>query len=136
MNTAHNLKRKLIASAFGAAVAGAAAPALLILGAATAHADDVTYDPSSSSGLNAHVQDTTGRDSLCTYSAIPNRTSLLPLPLPPFVSPPFWLPANATVSVFMPAPIAPGVTWSINVMCVGNQSQTTVNGGPGNTYTF
>ena len=134
MNTAHNLKRKFITSAFGAAVAGAAAPALLMLGAATAHADDVTYDPSTGIGLNAHVQDTTGRDSLCTYNASPNGSSLLPVL--PYISPPFWLPANANVSVFMPAPIAPGITWSINVICVGNQSPTTVNGGPGNTYTF
>jgi hypothetical protein len=134
MNTAPTVKRRLVTSVFGAAVTGAAAPALLMLGTGTAHADDVTYDPFTGSGLVAHVQDTTGRDSLCTYTASPSGPSLVPLP--PFYSPPFWLPANGSVPVYMPAPIAPGLTWSVNVVCIGNQSPTTVSGGPGNTYTF
>ena len=39
MNTTHNLKRKLITSTLGAAVAAAAVPAILLFGAGTAQAD-------------------------------------------------------------------------------------------------
>ena len=48
MNTTHNLKTKRLIAALGAAAAAAVTPALLFLGAGTAHADCSSYDASCS----------------------------------------------------------------------------------------
>jgi hypothetical protein len=127
MNTISTVPKKLAVSVLGA-IAAAGGPAVLLLGAAMAHADDVIYDPwSPGNDLIAHVQDTTNNDSLCTYNSIPG---VGPYPMVTYHSAPFWLPAGANVPVDI-SPTIPGLrNWTIAVSCELNGSPTTVYGGP------
>ena len=115
MPTVHNCKKKLITSAVGAT---AVAPALLFIGAGTAHADS----------LNLFVQPAQGGAAVAVADFYPTQdltgcvASATPWWGVPYLSPPFNL--NPTANSFQW--FVPGwesnTKWTIGVNCL--------NGGP------
>jgi hypothetical protein len=124
VNTINNPKTR-IASAVGAAIA-AVTPALMLLGAGTAQAQDpetVSYDGDLLGvGLTVHVSDNTGYGLTCKYTANPEPGQLTTHLLPPYQHD-LYLPANGTVSwsvssseLGTPA-LATGTRWQVRVQC-------------------
>ena len=123
MNTTHN-RKKLVASALGAAAAAVAAPALLLMGAGTAQANtNITVTPNAA-GTNVHVVNMSLNAGWCTYTAVPQNSPLLP-----YTSLPFHLDGWGSVSNpfdVQTLGIPTGTQWIPNVSCD--------NGGPQVTF--
>jgi hypothetical protein len=141
MNHTHN-RKKLVASALGAAAA-VATPALLLFGAGTAHATQPTeVDFSGTAGpgndlVVTVVNNTTTDFGQCTYQSTPQWPSLLP----PYTSNTFSVPANTSQQVdignyFGQGAIRTGTTWTIALNCTGGFFPVNVNGGNSNLYYF
>jgi hypothetical protein len=130
MSTTHNGK-KLITSALGAAVAGAAVPTLLFLAAGTAQADTSVSTVSDPLGVTVRIRSSAGpggedanvSHGRCTYSATPQAgtgNSLLP-PLPAYA--PFYLQGRQTFELWLPG-IQTETVWDVSVDCEEGRDQT------------
>jgi hypothetical protein len=113
MNTKRNRKKSVIAG-LGAAVAAAAAPAMVFLGAGPAHAASTLNTTSDALGVTVEIQ-STGSEGLCFYSAEPwfGWQTVKPLPV---YKVPFYLQANETHKLWFPG-VQTGTTWKAKVEC-------------------
>ena len=112
MNTTHNHK-KLITSALGAAVAGAAVPALALLGSGTAAAlPQINPYPKIGLGnVTVQVADVNGQSDWCTFHARQIGG------LGSYDSLPFFLGQNAQADVVIWPALPTGYTWDTWVTC-------------------
>jgi hypothetical protein len=110
-----------VTAALGAAAAAVAAPAMLFVGAGTAHADGTVWNNSDYLGTTVSVQSDGKTFGNCTYNAFPIAG--------PGISPGprnFVLPKGGTERLWFPG-VKLNTTWSVNVTCD--------NGGPINKTT-
>jgi hypothetical protein len=124
VNTVHN-RKKLITSALGSAVAGAAVPAVLFLGSGTAAAQPQVnpYPKIGLGNVTVQVADVNGQSSWCTFHA----TQLGGLGI--YDSLPFFLGQNAQADVVIWPALPTGYTWDTWVNCEypgGNSANTQV----------
>lgn len=117
MPTVHNCKKKLITSTVGAA---AVAPALLFIGAGTAHADS----------LNVYAQPAWGGVTVTVANLYPTQdltgcvTAATPPWGVPYLSPPFNLTSTApSFGWFVPS-WQTDTNWTIGVNCLNGGQQT------------
>jgi hypothetical protein len=112
MNTTHN-RKKLITSALGAVVAGAAVPALLLLGSGTAAAAPVinTRPEIGLGGVTVRVSDVKGQSAWCTYHSKEVGGPGI------YDSLPFFLGQNASAPVMIWPALPTGHTWNAWVNC-------------------
>ncbi len=145
MNAAHYPK-KLVASALGAALAATAAPALLIFGTATAHAQDpatVTYDGDLLGiGLTVNVTDSSADfgkgPRRCSYTATPEPGQLTAHLLHTYnhdfalqpLSTTSWKVSSSELGT--PA-LATGTKWAVTVSCTGGYDTKNLPLGPSST---
>jgi hypothetical protein len=123
MNAIHS-RKKLVTAALSAAVAVTAVPGLLFVGAGSASAGtlNVWWDHTPV-GITAHVADTLGVTSNCSYNSWAAST---PLPVAPrgFFSS-FTLPAHGVWWAVIPG-VPTGTVWNVDVQCDdGQQTMTT-----------
>lgn len=129
MSTTTN-RKKLISSALGAAVASAAVPAILFMGAGNAQADTSVSAVSDPLGVTLRIRSNTGPGGVdanvshgsCFYSAIPqagtgNGLAILPVNLP------FYLQHRQTFEMWLPG-IQTGTVWDVSVDCANGRDQT------------
>ena len=98
----------------GAAAAAVAAPAMLFLGADTAHAASTLNTTNDVAGVTVEIH-STGSEGLCFYSAEPWFGWQVAKPLPVYKVP-FVLQANQTHNLWFPG-IQTGTTWKAKVEC-------------------
>ena len=112
MNTTHN-RKKLITSALGAAVAGAAVPAVMFVGSATAAAlPQINPYPTIGLGnVTVQVADVDGQSDWCTFHARQIGG------LGGYDSLPFFLGQNAQADVVIWPALPTGYTWDTWVSC-------------------
>lgn len=109
-------------AAIRAAVAAAAIPALLLLGAGTSNADPDFADPHALTigwnpwhnglhdGLTVHIKNNRSQDAgLCVYTA------------DWYVSPPFYLAADSTYNLVIAPSFPEDRDWNVNVTCGDGQ---------------
>jgi hypothetical protein len=145
MNAA-NYQKKMVSSAMGAALAAAAAPALLIFGTATAHAQDpmtVTYDGDLLGiGLTVNVTDNNASfvkgPRRCSYTATPEPGQLTAHLLHTYnydfalqpLSTTSWKVSSTELGI--PA-LATGTKWAVTVSCTGGYDKANLPLGPSST---
>ncbi len=135
MNTTHNPKKKLVATALGAA---AAAAAVVFVGAGTAQGADVYVSPNDTIGINPsfnavvtvteNTNGAPGQYGQCNYTSNPVAGAAQILAAPP-INVPFQLNQNQTVSLTItndgPYPaFVTGTIWHSHIHCTDpNQNQ-------------
>lgn len=109
----------------GAAIAVAAVPAALFVSAGSANAGplDVWWDQTPLS-ITAHVADTLGVTSHCSYNSWAASTPLPQAPQGYFSS--FTLPAHGAWFAVIPG-LATGTLWNVNVQCDDGQQTITTH---------
>lgn len=118
-----SINRKSVATALAAAVAAVAAPAMLLLGAGTAHANPAENNELHAwwdvipQGLHAHVQNKTGQGSHCSYYSISGAMGKLPF-LSPTYKHEFDLPPGGTAD-WVIGGVPTGQTWDTDITCPG-----------------
>lgn len=110
------INKKSITAALGATAAAAAVPAMMFLGAGTAHAGGSIWNNADYLGTTVFVHSDGSTFGNCLYSAIPiSGVGIPPVPRG------FYLPAGATEKLWFPG-VRLNTTWQVNVNCD--------NGGP------
>ena len=107
-----HLNKKSILAAAGASIAAAAAPALLVSGAAPAHAQTgigTVIDPFGVT-VNIHSQGPQASSGWCNYTAMPKGPGV------PVHGLPFYLQANQNHQLWFPG-VQSGTTWDVAVTC-------------------
>ena len=100
------------------AATAAAVPAFLFVGAGTAQATTEVEARPQPWGVIMHIQELSGADAWCTYTATPQNSALLP-----YVSPPFKLLANQSYDLPIPG-VPTGTQWFPKVRCDTTGDQT------------
>jgi hypothetical protein len=121
MNTNHNLKKKLVTSALGAAAAAVAAPAVLFAGAGIAQAQNPLPPPAYTNDLFGPVAwifdpyNGPGQVEWCTYhSNLSGQPGVLPFDAPVSVD------GNTVASQLQIPGIQTGTQWDVTVTCPSN----------------
>ncbi|WP_102145457.1 hypothetical protein [Mycobacterium hubeiense] len=106
--------KKSIIAALGAAAVGAAAPAMLLLGAGAAQAATDLNTTSDVAGVTVEIK-STGSEGLCFYSAEPwfGWQTVKPLPV---YKVPFYLQKDQSHKLWFPG-IQTGTVWKAKVEC-------------------
>lgn len=112
MNTTHNRKIKLVTTALGAALAAAAAPAMLFVGAGTAHAGGEVWNQADYLGTTVFVKSDGKTHGNCTYTAWPKFGPGIPPGPRNFVLTKNGVPAQ----LWFPG-VKLNTTWDVKVAC-------------------
>jgi hypothetical protein len=104
--------RKLVTAALGAAAAAVAAPAMLFVGAGTAHAGGKIWNNADYAGTTVFIESDGKTFGNCTYTAFP----IIGFGIPPGPRP-FFLPKNKVPAQLWFPGAKLNTTWNVNVRC-------------------
>jgi hypothetical protein len=110
-------RKKSVTAALGAAAAGLAAPAMLLLGAGTAHAATLVTPESNALGVTVSILSDT-QWGWCSYTAVPQGGWKPGKPLPVYGAP-FHMEKNLNHQLWFPG-LQTGTVWDVTVKCDNN----------------